>query len=86
MIFTSDEIIEFLRSKITSTSSRKPEQIQMESHLQEDLGFDSVDLLEMVWGVEDKYKIKISDEAYESIKTIEDVVNYIQQQTQAHSA
>lgn len=86
MVYTSEETLEFLRDKICATSSRKREMIQLESHLTEDLGFDSVDLLEMVWGVEDKFKIKISDDAYESIKTIQDVVVYIQQHTQAHSA
>jgi acyl carrier protein len=42
-----------------------------------DLGADSLDVVEMVMALEDQFEIEIPDEDAEAIKTVEDAVNYI---------
>ena len=46
----------------------------------EDLNADSLDLVEMVMSLEEEFKIEISDEDAEKIRTVGDAVDFIQEQ------
>jgi acyl carrier protein len=43
----------------------------------EDLGADSLDSVEIVMSLEEKYDIKISEDVFADIHTVQDIVNYI---------
>ena len=49
-----------------------------ELSLQEDLGADSVELMELIVSIEDSFHIEISDEATDHLATVQDVVELIQ--------
>jgi len=44
----------------------------------EDLGADSLDLVELVMALEEEYDIEVSDEDAEKIRTVRDVLGYIE--------
>ncbi|MFP4476374.1 MAG: acyl carrier protein [Desulfatibacillaceae bacterium] len=48
-----------------------------ESVLVDDLGADSLDLVELVMAMEETFDIEISDDDAERIRTVEDAINYI---------
>ena len=45
----------------------------------EQLGADSLDIVELIMAFEEEFNVEIPDEAAEKIKTVQDVVNYIDQ-------
>lgn len=55
----------------------KEEDIKPESKFVDDLGADSLDLVELIMSFEDKFSIEISDEEAEKIVTVKDALDYI---------
>ena len=53
------------------------DEIKMESSFIEDLGADSLDIVELVMAMEEEFEVEIPDEEAENIKTVGDAVNYI---------
>ncbi|HEF2073987.1 TPA: acyl carrier protein [Campylobacter jejuni] len=51
--------------------------VKMESKIIEDLGADSLDVVELIMGLEEKFEVEIPDSDAEKLIKIEDVVNYI---------
>ena len=52
-------------------------EVNPEAKFIDDLGADSLDLVELVMAHEEEYNLEISDEDAEKIKTVQDVINYI---------
>ena len=63
---------------------KKP--VTLESSFINDLGADSLDIVELVMEFEDAYDINIPDEDAEKIQTVGDAVNYIKEHTQKSGA
>ncbi len=55
-----------------------PGAVTMEARFREDLGADSLDLVELVMAFEEEFGETISDEDAQSIKTVGDVIKYIE--------
>lgn len=54
------------------------DEIKMESSFEEDLEADSLDIVEMLMLLEEKFDIQIPEEAAEKLKTVGDAVNYVE--------
>lgn len=52
-------------------------EITLESDLRDDLGLDSVDTVHILFGLESEFNIEISEDDIETVKKVEDVVEYI---------
>ena len=57
----------------------EPDEVQMSSTFVDDLGADSLDIVELIMAFEEEFNIEIPDEKAEKIKTVEDVVKYIEE-------
>jgi len=53
------------------------EEVTIEASFIDDLGADSLDLVELIMAMEEEFGVEISDEDAEKIQTVQDVVNYI---------
>jgi len=71
-------IFERIKEMIVEELNVPVEKITMEARLAEDLGADSIDAVELIMNIEDEFEIQVSDEQAQSIKTVGDLVRYIQ--------
>ncbi len=53
------------------------DEIKPESNFVEDLGADSLDIVELVMAMEEEFEVEIPDEEAENIKTVGDAIKYI---------
>ncbi|MEK3887008.1 acyl carrier protein [Bacillus sp. FSL K6-3431] len=53
--------------------------VTLEASFKDDLGADSLDVVELVMELEDEFDLEISDDDAEKIATVGDVVNYIKE-------
>jgi acyl carrier protein len=56
----------------------KPEQVTPEADLVKDLGADELDIIEVAMAVEEAFSLELPDQDLEKIKTVGDMVQYIQ--------
>jgi len=56
----------------------KPEEVKEDSKFVEDLGADSLDVVELVMALEEKFDIEIPDEDAEKIATVADAISFIE--------
>jgi acyl carrier protein len=71
------EILAKVKEMVASQLGKTDEEISPESSFIEDLGADSLDLVELIMSMEDEFGLEISDEDAESIITVQDAVNFI---------
>ncbi len=71
------ELQQQVRNLISKSLKIPEDTIKPESTFIEDLGADSLDIVELVMALEDEFQIEIPDKDAESIKSVLDAVNYI---------
>lgn len=54
------------------------DKVTMEASISDDLGADSLDVVDMLMSLEDEFDVEIPDEEIENIKTVGDLVHYIE--------
>ncbi len=75
----SDEsLLQWFRDRFKKTAGIAPDKITPTSSFTEDLGADSLDIVEMVMELEEEFGVKIPDEDAEKIKTVGEAIRYIQ--------
>ena len=76
-------IFEKLKDIIAEQLSVDADEVTMDSNIQDDLGADSLDVVDLITSIEDEFDLSIPDEAVEEIKTVGDIANYIEKNTDA---
>lgn len=72
---------EKLQGIIADVLNIEAEKITPETTFVDDLGADSLDVFQIIMGIEDEFDIQIPDDAAETIVTVEDAVNQIKNVT-----
>ena len=70
---------EKVRDIVVEQLGVEADEVAIESTFIDDLGADSLDIVELIMAFEEEFNIEIPDEAAEKIKTVQDVVTYIDQ-------
>ena len=68
-----------VRDIVVEQLGSEADEVTLESTFIDDLGADSLDIVELIMAFEEEFNVEIRDEAAEKIKTVQDVVNYIDQ-------
>ena len=73
-----NEILGKLRAMIADQFAVDEEEITMETSFEDDLGADSVDLVELVMAIEEEFDVgKIGEEELSGLSTVGDCVNFL---------
>lgn len=75
----SDEIFEKVKGIIVEQLGVAESAITMEASFIDDLGADSLDIVELVMAIEEEFDIEIPDSDAEKVVTVGDVVDYIKE-------
>jgi len=76
---SDDPILQKVRQLIAEQLGLEEDEITPESSFLDDLGADSLDLVELIMAFEEEYELEIPDEDAERIATVGDAVEYIRQ-------
>ncbi len=75
------ELFERIRDLLAEQLDIEPSAITMESDIMEDFDADSLDIVDMVMTLEDEFEVEVPDEAVETLRTVGDVVRFIEENT-----
>jgi len=73
------DTLERVKKVVADKLQRNDAEITEETSFQDDLGADSLDMVELALGFEEEFGISIPDEDAEKIKTVGDAVKYVEQ-------
>ena len=73
----TEEIFEKVKTVIVEQLGIDEESVKMDSSFLDDLGADSLDIVEFIMALEEELGLEIPDEDVEKIVTVKDVVEYI---------
>ncbi|WP_295217514.1 acyl carrier protein [Ruminococcus sp.] len=74
-----EEIFEKLKDLVVDQLGVDEDEVTAEANIQDDLGADSLDVVDLVMSVEEEFGVKIADEELEGIKTVGDIVDYVEE-------
>ena len=74
-----EEIFDKLKELVVDQLGVEEDEVTMEATMQDDLGADSLDLVDLDMSVEEEFGVKVADEDLENIKPVGDIVNYIEE-------
>jgi acyl carrier protein len=70
-------IFEKVQEKVAEQLGVDADEVTLESSFIDDLGADSLDIVELLMALEEEFDIEIPDEEAEKLSTVSDVVDYI---------
>ena len=79
---SSEEILERVKGIIVEQLGVTDTAVTMEASFIDDLGADSLDIVELIMAIEEEFDIEIPDSDAEKVVTVGDVVDYIKENVQ----
>ncbi len=79
----NEEIFEKVKKIVAEQLEVEENKIEPKANFANDLGADSLDVVELVMALEEEFEIEIPDEAAEQIDTVGKAVNYISEKVEA---
>jgi acyl carrier protein len=73
----NQEIFARVKKVVVEKLEVEEEQVKLEADFANDLGADSLDLVELIMALEEEFDIEVSDEEAEQLDTVEKVVEHI---------
>ena len=67
-----------IKKIISSKTGINKDTITLESAITDDLTLDSIEIFEILSEIEDEFSIEVEEDAYDSIKTVQDLVSYVE--------
>ena len=74
----SASVEERVRNIICDQLAVEPEKVTLPASFIDDLGADSLDIVELVMAMEEEFEIEIPDEDAEKLRTVQDVMKYLE--------
>ena len=71
-------VLEKVKAILAEQFDVEEDRITADSDLQEDLGADSLDVVDLLMSIEDEFEVEVPDEEIENIKTVGSLVSYIE--------
>ena len=75
-------VLEKIKAILSEQFSVEEKEITVDTLLEDDLGADSLDVVDLLMTVEDDFEVEIPDEEVENIKTVGALVEYIESHSQ----
>ena len=72
-------VFEKVRTILVDQLDVEEEKVTLEASITEDLGADSLDVVDLVMSLEDEFGVEIPADQVENIKTVGDIVKYIEE-------
>ena len=76
---SSEEIFEKVKAIIIDLLQVSEDSVTLDANFIDDLGADSLDLVELIMGIEEEFNLEILDGEAEKVVTVGDVVDYIKE-------
>ena len=75
---SNEEIFQTMKDLVSEQFGLAPDEVTLETSFEDDLGADSVDLVELVMAMEEEFELGMTQEdEVKAIKTVRDAVNYV---------
>ena len=68
---------------VCEATKAEPSKVKLETSFVDDLNLDSLDTVELMMKMEDEFGVEIPEEDAEKLKTVQDVVSYLETNSQA---
>jgi len=75
-------VFEKVKAIIVDQLGVDEEKVTATANIQDDLGADSLDVVDLLTNFEDEFDLEIPDDQVEKIKTVEDIVKYIDEKSE----
>lgn len=73
-------VFEKLQKIIVEELGVEKSEVTLEANINDDLGADSLDAVELIMAIEDEFEISVSDDVAQDLKTVQQIVDYIESQ------